>query len=198
MPRHRAVYLPTGTYRVNSQINLTAAQCLFGDSRGSSVLMVDQAFDPAAIAVILCTSGFYDAGPVIRDLGVTFAQPSTALTRAGFKTLAAGGTSGSGGTGVQYPWAIAAGGGNQRIQIARVRIGGAWDGISSNNNNAVFWLDDVEVGALDCGLSLGEGTAVQDFCHINGYSFLEFRPYGRRSDFRHERRTDGGGAFRQG
>jgi hypothetical protein len=61
-----------------------------------------------------------------------------------------------------------------RVQIVRVRIGGAWDGISSNNHNAVVWLDDIEMGALDCGLSLGEGTGILDACHINGYHFWNF------------------------
>ena len=174
--RHRAVYLPTGTYRVNHQINLTACQVFYGDSRGSSVLMVDQAFDPAATAVIFCTAASYDAGPVIRDLGITFAQPSDQGTRANFKTLAAGGTSGAGGTGVMYPWAVASGSDSFRIQIVRVRIGGAWDGVTSNNHNTVFWLEDVEMGALDCGLSLGEGAAggIQDFTHVSGYHFWNF------------------------
>jgi hypothetical protein len=96
-------------------------------------------------------------------------------SRANFKTLAAGGTSGAGGTGIRYPWAIAAGDSSFRIQISRVRISRAWDGITSNNFNAVFWLDDVEMSAFDCGLSLGEGpTGIQDFCHINAYHFWNF------------------------
>jgi hypothetical protein len=38
----------------------------------------------------------------------------------------------------------------------------------------VFWLEDIEMGALDCGLSLGEGTEILDACHINGYHFWNF------------------------
>jgi hypothetical protein len=172
--RHRAVYLPTGVYRVNKQINLTATQAMFGDSRGSSVIQVDDRFDPAASAVIMCTSSYYDPGPVIRDLGIYFVQPSDQASRANFKTLAAGGTSAPGGTGVKYPWAISTGGpGPTRLQIMRVRIGGAWDGISSPTN--VLWLEDIEMGALECGVSIGESaTGVQDFSHISGYHFWNF------------------------
>lgn len=172
--RHKAVYLPTGTYRVNSQINLTACQAFYGDSRGSSVLMVDQAFDPAATAVIYVTAASYDAGPVLRDFGITFQQPQDQGSRANFKTLAAGGTSGPGGTGVMYPPAIASGSESFRIQCIRLRIGGAWDGITTNGHNTVFWLDDIEMGALNCGVNMGDGPGVQDFCHINHYHFWTF------------------------
>ena len=174
--RNKAVYVPTGTYRVNGQITLTGAQVLYGDSRGSSILLIDQAFNPAATAVILLTQppGGLDSGPVIRDLGIAFVQPPTALTRAGFKTLAQGGTCGANGTGIKYPWAIAAGAGSMRVQIVRVRIGGAWDGITSNNNNVVFYLEDLEIGALDCGISIGEGTGSLDTCHISSLHFWCF------------------------
>ena len=173
--RHRAVYLPTGVYRVNKQINLTACQALYGDSRGSSIIQVDDQFDPTATSVIMCTSANYDPGPVIRDLGIYFVQPLDQASRANFKTLAAGGTSAPGGSGVKYPWAVATGGpgGPTRIQVMRVRIGGAWDGIQSPTN--VLWLEDIEMGALDCGVSIGESpTGVQDFSHISGYHFWNF------------------------
>jgi hypothetical protein len=173
--RHKTVYLPTGTYRVNHQINLTASQGLIGDTRGSSILYVDQAFSTTDAAVILVTASSYDAGPVLRDFGITFQQPTTQGSRANFKTLAAGGTSVEGGTGVRYPWAIASGTDSFRIQIIRVRIAGAWDGITSNQHNTPFLIDDVEMGALDCGLSLGEGPlGIQDFAHVSGYHFWNF------------------------
>ena len=167
----KAVYLPTGTYRVNHQINLTACQTLYGDSRGSSVLLIDQAFDPAATAVIYCTPSSYDAGPVLRDFGFNFVQPQDQATRANFKTLAAGGTSGPGGTGVQYPWAVAAGGESFRIQIIRVRVSGGWNGFTTNNHNALYYLDDIEMGTLNIGVSYGKGTAVLDFTQFVGFHF---------------------------
>jgi hypothetical protein len=172
--RHKAVYLPTGVYRVNHTITLTNAQALYGDSRGSSLIKVDDQFDTAAQAVILCKSGYYDQGPVIRDLGIWFVQPQDQSSRANFKTLAAGGTSAAGGTGVKYPWAILSQSESPtRVQVMRVRISGAWDGISSASN--VLWLEDIEMGALDCGVSIGEVTGgVQDFCHISGYHFWNF------------------------
>jgi hypothetical protein len=173
--RNKAVYLPAGWYHVRNQINLTAGQCMYGDSRGSSIITVTDDFNPAATAVIVVTPGSLDPGPVIRDLGIIFVQPSDVTNRAAFKTLADGGTSGPGGSGVRYPWAIAAGGPSFRTKIERVRIGGAWDGITSNGFNAVFWLDDVEVGALDCGVSLGEGASgILDFCHIDNFHFWNF------------------------
>ena len=174
--RGKAVYVPAGTYRINGQLILTAGQAMYGDSRGTSLLLIDQAFDPTVVSVILLTQppGGMDPGPVIRDLGITFVQPETALTRAGMLTLANGGTSGPGGTGIKYPWAIAAAAGSMRVQVIRVRIGGAWDGITTNNNNCVFYLEDLELGALDCGISMGETTGVLDTCHIQGLHFWCF------------------------
>lgn len=171
---NKAVYLPTGTYHVRSQIDLTKCQGLFGDTRGSSVITVSDDFDPAATAVIYCSAAFFDPGPVLHDFGITFAQPSDQTSRANFKTLAAGGTSGTGGTGVKYPWAIASGSDNFRIKLSQLRIAGAWDGITTNNHNTVFWIESVEIGALGCGVSLGEGAAVQDFGHINGLHAWNF------------------------
>jgi hypothetical protein len=56
-----------------------------------------------------------------------------------------------------------------------VKIEGAWDGISSNGFNNVFWIEDVEMGALDCGLSLGEGASgILDWCHVTDYHFWAF------------------------
>ena len=74
-----------------------------------------------------------------------------------------------------YPPAIASGAGNMRVQIARVMVSGAWDGITSNGFNTVFWLDEIEMGALNCGLSLGDdGQGILDFCHIGSYHFWAF------------------------
>jgi hypothetical protein len=172
--RYKSVYLPAGTYHVRSQITLTQSQGMFGDTRGSSVLTVRDDFDPGAAAVILCRAALQDPGPVLRDFGITFAQPADQASRANFKTLGAGGTSGAGGSGVKYPWAIASGDDAFRIQITRVRIAGAWGGISTNNRNTVFWLNDIEMGALECGVSIGEGVPTLDFQHINGYHFWNF------------------------
>jgi hypothetical protein len=171
---NKAVYFPTGTYRINGQISLTKCQGMFGDSRGSSVLVIDDKFSPTDTCVIMCSAASYDAGPELRNFGITFAQPSDQTSRANFKTLAEGGTSGAGGTGVKYPWAIASGSDNFRIKIANLRIAGAWDGITTNNHNTVFWIESVEIGALGCGVSLGEGAAVQDFGHINGLHAWNF------------------------
>jgi hypothetical protein len=172
--RNKAVYLPAGTYLLANQITLTGGQTLFGDGRGSTVLLVDQRFSTSATSVLMLYAGGLDPGPIVRDLGITFAQPQDQGSRANFRTLAAGGTSGAGGTGVMYPPAIAAGSDSTRIQIRAVRIGGAWDGITSNGHNVVMWIDDLEIGALHVGLSLGATGHILDFCHVNGFHFWNF------------------------
>ena len=178
--RGKSVYLPSGTYHVRHQITLTDGQALFGDGRGNTLITVSDDFDHTPTSVFLLTPGTIalvpggDApGPLLMDFQISFQQPLDQTSRANFKTLSAGGTSHPGGTGVKYPWAISTGG-NCRPILARLRVSGAWDGITTGGFNSPMWLDDIEMGALDCGLSLGEGGGVYDWCHINGYHFWPF------------------------
>lgn len=76
----KSVYLPAGKYYVKHQINLSAGQCLYGDSRGVTNILVGADFDSAAAAVILGSSGSLDPGPCVHDIGIVFAQPSTDVT----------------------------------------------------------------------------------------------------------------------
>lgn len=80
-------------------------------------------------------------------------------------------TSGAGGTGCQYPPAISALSASSRYKVRDVRISGAWDGISSDGVNAVWWLDNIEMSALNVGLAIN-GT--RDFTHIKGFHFWNF------------------------
>jgi Pectate lyase superfamily protein len=173
---NRAVYAPAGTYRINNQITLQNAQVLFGAGRGSTILTVDQAFNPSALAVILLGGGTNDTGPTVRDLGINFAQPTTIASRASMKTLANGGTSGAGGSGVMYPPAIMdsqAQSGSGRMQAYALRIAGAWDGIRILQTT--FVLNDIEMGALNIGIDVGNTThGILDFCHMVSYHFWCF------------------------
>jgi hypothetical protein len=170
----RAVYLPTGNYRIDKQIRLTGGQALFGDAEGSSYLVISDSFDPTATAVILCTDSVVDPGPTIRDLGLWFIQPTTVTNRATFKTLASGGTSHEGGTGVQYPWAIATAGNSGRIQVRNVVILAAWNGI--NADAACFWISGLKISAFNIGIAAGGTTAapVLDFTHVSDVEFWTF------------------------
>jgi hypothetical protein len=55
--RRKAVYVPAGTYRVNGQITLTASQCLYGDTRGSTSRRWRKAAHPALAGPALNTHG---------------------------------------------------------------------------------------------------------------------------------------------
>ena len=174
----KAVYLPAGTYHIRSRISLAGGQTMYGDGRGLTTITVSDDFNPMETTCVISLSATQtiggEPGPVVRDLCIAFAQPTDAASRSSFTTIASGGTSHLGGTGVQYPWAIAALARCRPI-VSHVRISGAWDGITTNGNNAAFWLDDIEIGALDVGISLAEGASgVYDWCHINGYHFWAY------------------------
>lgn len=96
-------------------------------------------------------------------------------SRSTFKTLAAGCTTGLGGTGCEYPPAIQTVSNSTRSQFYRLKIQGAWTGISTAVNS-VMWLDDIEMSALYCGLCLDNtvSSGTKDFSHIHGYHFWDF------------------------
>lgn len=166
----RSVYMPEGIYHIRSQLNAGPGSRLFGDGRGNTVLTISDDFSSAATGVIVMT-GNEDLSPILEDFSMKFAQPSDQGTRANFRTLAAGGTSGTGGTGVMYPPAIlSASTSGCRFKICGLTIYAAWDGIKTTPNNAP-WIEDVEMGALNCGLNIGQA---RDFCHIRGYHFWAF------------------------
>jgi Pectate lyase superfamily protein len=166
-----SVYAPTGTYIIRNQLAVGAGQTLYGDGRAATTLTIDQTFSPTATGVI-SLSGNEFTSPTVRDLAITFAQPSTQASRANFLTLAQGGTSGPGGSGIMYPPAIILTASN-RFRILNLSISGAWDGIINPpaHNIGGFIIDNVEMGALDCGLSIDN---VLDFGHIKGYHFWPF------------------------
>ena len=172
----KSVHLPAGVYHIRSQITLTNGQSLSGDGQGNTVLTVSDDFDPSATSVIWIGNTTIDPGPTIRDLRISFAQPSDVASRATFKTLAAGGTSHTGGTGVQYPWVISqpASGGTGRVTIRNVRIEAAWNGITDNGNSGIYWVDGLQLSAINCGFDLGS-NGIMDWSH---WSDIEFWPFG--------------------
>lgn len=163
--KHSNIALPAGTYRVNGQINVTTGQSLVGAGRATTVIKVDQAFDPSALGVIVLSWGGMDTGPEVRDIGISFAQPSTQGSRAAFQNLGTC-TSGSGGTGCKYPPAILLDG--ARPKVRNVRVDRAWKGIVGRGAG---WIETVEMSALDTGLDIAE---VYDWSHYRGYHFWPF------------------------
>ena len=191
------------SYRADSALNVGSGCHLYGDGRGFTNILVDQAFSSSALGVIVLT-GVEDQSPIVSDLRIVFAQPPDTVTtttaassvgattitvastagialnncvqdrtataaiqplttvtaivgnvitlslpivapgvgtadsvhfgpsRANFKTLAGGGTSGQGGSGVMYPPGIISNGSN-RFKIARIRMDAAWDGINAGS-----------------------------------------------------------------
>jgi hypothetical protein len=164
-------YLPAGTYHVVRQLNIDAGQCLYGDGRGNTTLTVGGDFDPGATTVI-SLSGREQQGPCVKDLDIKFAQSSGQSSRANFKMLAQGCTTGADGSGCKYPPAIRVATAD-RFRLANLRIEAAWDGIvnAPGNNLGGFWLDNLEIGALNVGLAIDSG---KDFCHIRGFHFWPF------------------------
>ncbi|HXJ75226.1 MAG TPA: hypothetical protein VNM37_20390, partial [Candidatus Dormibacteraeota bacterium] len=105
------------------------------------------------------------ASPGVVNLDVLHFGPS----RANFATLAAGCTSGAGGTGCKYPPAIKSTTAN-RPRFWNVHIEGAWDGFSFLANIAPT-MQNIEMGALNKGLDLDGG---QDFAHVRGWHAWSF------------------------
>lgn len=164
------VHPQAGNYYLTKQVNLTRGQILSGDGRGNTNFLIDQAFDPAAVAIIGLSGGGLDQGPQVRDLNISCAQPSDQGVRANFAAVGVG-TSGLGGTGVKYPAAIKALTNSSRYMVSNVRIAGCWDGIDSNGINAVWFIDNLECGTLDVCLTMAGSL---DFVHIKGFHFWDF------------------------
>ena len=229
------VFIPAGTYRLNSQINVPLSTTVRGPSSKSVVLYIDQAFDPAANGVF-SLSGYETQSPTISDLTIQFQQPqdltttasavsaagATTITvanaagirinnylggpnaaipamcmvtgiagnvltlsmaivapgvasgdvlrfgpsRGNFLTLAAGGTSGVGGTGIKYPPVIYAPSTQTgRPHLQDLCILGAWDGFFMSGN-VVPRIENIEMGALNIGWQTDGGL---DTTHVYGW-----------------------------
>ena len=98
--------------------------------------------------------------------------------RGQFKTLAAGGTSATGGTGVMYPPAIYYNNTN-RWHLARLRITCCWEGIlqAPGSSSGGWWIEDIEISPFNCGLRVGQNL---DFSHIRGWHHWAFDMVGQQ------------------
>ena len=160
--------LPKGNYLVRSALNVGSGCCLYGDGRGITNILVDQTFSPTDLGVIVLT-GVEDQAPIVSDLRVTFQQPADQASRSNFLTLAQGGTSVPGGTGIKYPPAFYSSA-SGRWKLARLRVDSAWDGIYSSTGQPGF-ITEIEMGAFNRGLVVGES---RDFVHISAFHFWNF------------------------
>lgn len=85
--------------------------------------------------------------------------------RSNMLTIAAGGTSGAGGTGIKYPPAIYINAAtSSRVRLENLSIQGAWDGIYGVPN----WITNIEMGALDIGWNT-DGIVMADAVHVKGW-----------------------------
>lgn len=173
----KGVYLPAGTYLITNTLSSPYSSCIFGDGPHASIIHVTSAFSPSATAVIsLANTSITGAavGPCVHDLQVKFDQPTTQTLRSNFASLGIC-TTGSGGTGCKYPPAIDDINAGDRVWIQNVTIGGAWTGIyfgaTGDVHNVAFWLDNIEMGALNVGLS---ADGAEDWTHISGWHFWPF------------------------
>lgn len=174
----RSVYLPSGTYLVtNALTGIGYSTAFYGDGPHSTFIHVTSAFSASAQGVLVTSAtGTQGAapGPTIHDLQIDFDQPSTQTLRSSFAALGAC-TTVSGGTGCKYPPAIYSVLSGGRIVVYNVTVGGAWDGFyfgaTGNVVNTVFWLTNIEMGALDVGLSADGG---EDVSHIKGWHSWPF------------------------
>lgn len=170
----RNIYVPAGLFRANHQIVLSNTQCLVGDGKWNTQILVDTAFDPTAASVIsaLC----------VHDIGIVFTQAQSATARANGTTLAQGCNVSSGSTGVcKYPWAITAPtftsgspgafpevASPMRVNYRHIMISGGWDGIDAKQTGDI---DDIYLGTLDVGLQTDGWADFGHVSHIHGWNF---------------------------
>jgi hypothetical protein len=160
----RNVYIPKGNYIIRNRLTTAATgQEIYGDGRLNTTLQIDQTFNASATCVI-GLFGREHFSPHVHDLCIMFAQPSDVASRTTFKTLAEGGTSGLGGTGIKYPPAFGMIDTN-RFKIDNVKIGRAWDGIVNIAPNICggFFISNLEISIFNVGLWIDQ---CWDFGHI--------------------------------
>jgi hypothetical protein len=184
------VYAPAGTYRLNFgvTVGLTTKQLYLRGDGLQTTFIIDQAFDPTQTNGVFTLQGREQFAPTMRDFWISFAQPSDVTSRSTFRTLAAGGTSVTGGTGVQYAPAIYYGQAN-RFKLARLRISNCWDGIfqgSSPSHSGGWWIEDIEISPYHVGLSITDNL---DFSHIKGWHHWAFGMVGQQPNIQ----ADGSG-----
>jgi hypothetical protein len=159
----KRVYVPTGTYRLSNAINFaTPGQIIYGDGRTKSVFYVDNisySFNMGAAGVFVFTSG--EPGPSIRDVGISFEQPDTAV-RASL---------------LNYPPAIYAQS-TPRFQLLNMRITRAMTGIDMQGNSGGATIDGLEMSAFNLGIII-DGSL--DTVRIDSLQYWPFGLSGNQS-----------------
>lgn len=172
------VKLQAGVYYITNTLNILSGQTIVGEGRSKTRIRVRDTFNPAAQGVVLTAGNPTDRGGGLRDLTISFDQPTTQGSRAAFQLLGSC-TSGSGGTGCKYPAAVVLMGG--RTMFQNTRIERAWDGIAANsvasvnspggNGNSVIRVLYLEMSALNNGLWL---DGALDESQVEGFHFWPF------------------------
>ena len=141
------VYMPRPpvAYRITDAIICTTkGQVIEGDGKGVTIINVESAFNMAAAGVFYLSGGPWVPGPQFRDFQINFAQPDTAVVA----SL------------VQYPMAFNAYG-VARCTWHRIKINGAWQGISLDNNASGASIVDCELCCFEWNIYLdGDADSV--------------------------------------
>lgn len=129
----RSVYIPAPPvgvqYKLTNQINFnTVGQLVWGDGRDTTDFLVDGTFNMSATGVFKFNTG--ESGPILRDFGMFFVQPDTAV-RANL---------------VSYPTAIFAQA-TPRFTIEGFKITNAMVGIDAQLNSGGAKIFDLDISA---------------------------------------------------
>jgi hypothetical protein len=159
----KRVYVPTGQYRLSNAVSFpTPGQIIYGDGRTKSVFYIDNisySFNMSAAGVFVFTSG--EPGPSIRDVGITFEQPDTAV-RANL---------------LNYPPAIYAQS-TPRFQLLNMKISRAITGIDMRGNSGGSTIQGLEMSAFSLGINI-DGSL--DTVRIDSLQFWPFDLSGNQS-----------------
>ena len=159
----KSVYVPTGQYRLSNAVAFpTPGQRIYGDGRTKSVFYIDNisySFNMSAVGVFVFTSG--EPGPSIRDVGIIFEQPDTAV-RANLLT---------------YPPAIYAQS-TPRFQLLNMKISRATTGIDMRGNSGGASIQGLEMSAFSLGINI-DGSL--DTVRIDSLQFWPFDLSGNQS-----------------
>jgi hypothetical protein len=159
----KSVYVPTGQYRLSNAVAFpTPGQRIYGDGRTKSVFYIDNisySFNMSAVGVFVFTSG--EPGPSIRDVGIIFEQPDTAV-RANLLT---------------YPPAIYAQS-TPRFQLLNMKISRATTGIDMRGNSGGSTIEGLEMSAFSLGINI-DGSL--DTVRIDSLQFWPFDLSGNQS-----------------
>ena len=159
----KSVYVPTGQYRLSNAVAFpTPGQMIYGDGRTKSVFYIDNisySFNMSAAGVFVFTSG--EPGPSIRDVGISFEQPDTAV-RANL---------------LSYPPAIYAQS-TPRFQLLNMRITRAITGIDMRGNSGGAVIQGMEMSAFSLGINI-DGSL--DTVRIDSLQYWPFGLSGNQS-----------------